>query len=245
MVESPLLKEIAQKKALFYNNQQPLKKVIIVRKQPITSAPAPVKEPPPIKNTTKVKILKLQGKDGVLQTYKLIPVTDDNSDKNDASTVSENPIPKESPRPKKSTRSDINLKQTPTNDRVFIPPYKFPFFGNPYGIYSNAGFINPGLFPFVPGGMYLLNRFSKTLNAFVAPLKKSCTPKIGPGFPPYDGVFGGPFGPGLFPGNPGNPYPPLPSGNSSGLPMDIPGTLAALGYGQPPLNPTGSSARKS
>lgn len=42
------------------------------------------------------------------------------------------------------------------SDRIspgFMPPYKMPFWGLPYGIYSNGGFINPGLFPFVPGGI--------------------------------------------------------------------------------------------
>jgi len=64
--------------------------------------------------------------------------------------------------------------ETPGDDRVFFPPYKFPFWGLPYGIYSKGGFFNPGLFPFVPGG---------------------------PAFPPFDGIFGGPFGPGKFPGD--------------------------------------------
>jgi len=41
---------------------------------------------------------------------------------------------------------------TPSEDRVFFPPYKFPYWGFPYGIYSKGGFFNPGLFPFVPGG---------------------------------------------------------------------------------------------
>lgn len=63
---------------------------------------------------------------------------------------------------RKSTSSEITPKdkETPASDRVFFPPYKFPFWGLPYGIYSNAGFINPGLFPFVPGGKYLTKYFT-------------------------------------------------------------------------------------
>ena len=56
----------------------------------------------------------------------------------------------------------------------------------------------------------------------------------GPGFPPYDGIFGSPFGPGGFPPN----QSPFPKG--TGTPMD-PGPLPIppIPYGQPPLTPTG------
>ncbi|OXA41668.1 hypothetical protein Fcan01_23540 [Folsomia candida] len=62
-------------------------------------------------------------------------------------------------------RKSSDKSQTPGQDRFFIKPYKFPFWGLPYGIYSK-----------------------------------------GPGFPPYDGVFGSPWGPGQFPGYASNPF---------------------------------------
>ena len=100
-------------------------------------------------------------------------------------------------------RSDKD-SQTPAEDRIFFPPYKFPFWGLPYGIYSNGGFFNPGLFPFVPGG---------------------------PAFPPYDGIFGGPFGPGEFPGGGPNPF------QGSKPNKTIPNFYASPAMPLPPLSP--------
>lgn len=65
----------------------------------------------------------------------------------------------------KSESRKSNLKETPASDRMFLPPYKYPLWGMPYGIYSNGGFVNPGLFPFVPGGMS--NRFMIFQNVIV------------------------------------------------------------------------------
>lgn len=139
IVDSPLMKEIAFKKALYYDRKAPTEKTLLVRKKA----------------------------SGGIEVASSVPQSSpvNESDKKENSRVIFVPSPGiENGKPTKSTvpllvphtpganRKSGNNKQTPASDRMFLPPYKMPFWGMPYGIYSNAGFINPGLFPFVPGG---------------------------------------------------------------------------------------------
>ncbi|CAL8093907.1 unnamed protein product [Orchesella dallaii] len=192
LVESPLLKEIELKKSFLYRrpaaklpiNNEGQKAIKVSNKEDSNAIT--------VKPARKLN----SGTNSEINNVRFVTGTEEGQS-SDPSSLSE------------GNKKVDNDKETPGKDRVFVPPYKFPFWGLPYGVYSNAGAINPGLFPFVPGG---------------------------PGFPPFDGIFGGPFGPGAFPGKQ-KPFPP-----GVGTPMYPPNYL---GPGQPPLNPTGNlNARK-
>lgn len=167
-MDSPLSREVAYKKALFYNRKASEDKTLVVGRKPIRIVKA--SEVAPGTNSQDEKTEKVR------VVYVTVPAANGTTSTVSSSQPSSSSVKSKRRQPtqlhgppppipqgkvnRKSTSSEITPdKETPANDRVFFPPYKFPFWGLPYGIYSNAGFINPGLFPFVPGGEYLTKCF--------------------------------------------------------------------------------------
>ena len=167
LVDSPVLKEVEYKKALFYNRKSatapgaPAKvsqtQVQNGKKAAKTNSsgwvPVPAKPThAPTRSSSHAAVRKSPPSSSTSSTNSKSDGAGGNTAKSEPTHVTTSTAAESKNSTGSSSSSNNNITETAASDRIFIPPYKMPFWGMPYGVYSNGGFINPGLFPFVPGG---------------------------------------------------------------------------------------------